>query len=229
MIARSRAQPEVLVQEHVGRLTVKKNIRFLVDLEQSLVQSGLITSRFPVAGQGAEEPRLKANLRRADFTGAAHRVVVNHSTATGTGAVKGRPMGNLRRRNISTTIVVLGLVLASWMAAAQQAPEAVQKSPLPLEQVVRNLEERNAARTVALRQFEGKRVYRMEYRGFPSNRDAEMVVKVSFRGPKVQVFFGNRSIFTAEDSGILTAGKTGLWAKGANGASFDDFRIDKKS
>jgi hypothetical protein len=55
------------------------------------------------------------------------------------------------------------------------------------------------------------------------------VVKVSFRGPKVQVFFGNRSIFTAEDSGILTAGKTGLWARGANGASFDDFRIDKKS
>ena len=55
------------------------------------------------------------------------------------------------------------------------------------------------------------------------------VVKVSFRGPKVQVFFGNRSIFTAEDSGNLNAGRTGLWAKGANGAAFDDFRIDKKS
>jgi hypothetical protein len=54
------------------------------------------------------------------------------------------------------------------------------------------------------------------------------VVKVSFRGPKVQVFFGNRSLFTAQDSGILTAGKTGLWAKGADGAAFDDFRIDKK-
>ena len=55
------------------------------------------------------------------------------------------------------------------------------------------------------------------------------VVKVSFRGPKVQVYFGNRSLFTAEDSGNLTEGKTGLWAKGANGAAFDDFRIDKKS
>lgn len=54
------------------------------------------------------------------------------------------------------------------------------------------------------------------------------VVKVIFRGPKVQVLFGNRSLFTAEDSGILTPGKTGLWAKGANGAAFDDFRIDKK-
>ena len=49
------------------------------------------------------------------------------------------------------------------------------------------------------------------------------VVKVAFRGPKVQVFFGNRSVFTAEDSGILTPGRTGLWAKGAKGAAFDDF------
>lgn len=55
------------------------------------------------------------------------------------------------------------------------------------------------------------------------------VVKVSFRGPKVQVFFGNRIVFTAEDSGNLNAGRTGLWARGANGAAFDDFRIDKKA
>ena len=54
------------------------------------------------------------------------------------------------------------------------------------------------------------------------------VVKVAFRGPKVQVFFGNRSVFTAEDSGILTPGRTGLWAKGTKGAAFDDFRIDRK-
>jgi phosphatidylinositol alpha 1,6-mannosyltransferase len=54
---------------YVGRLTVEKNIRFLVDLEQALVQSGLTNFRFLVVGQGAEEPWLKANLRRADFTG----------------------------------------------------------------------------------------------------------------------------------------------------------------
>jgi hypothetical protein len=54
------------------------------------------------------------------------------------------------------------------------------------------------------------------------------VVKVVFRGPKIQVFFGNRSLFTAQDSGNLSPGKTGLWAKGPNGAAFDDFRIDKK-
>jgi phosphatidylinositol alpha 1,6-mannosyltransferase len=54
---------------YVGRLTVEKNIRFLVDLERALVQSGLTNFRFLVVGQGAEEPWLKSNLRRADFTG----------------------------------------------------------------------------------------------------------------------------------------------------------------
>jgi hypothetical protein len=87
--------------------------------------------------------------------------------------------------------VALGVVLASWVAAAQQttgpAP-VVQNPPLPLDQVVRNLEQRNAERTAALGQFEGKRVYRMEYRGFPSDHDAEMVVKVNYRAPNSKVF-----------------------------------------
>jgi hypothetical protein len=54
------------------------------------------------------------------------------------------------------------------------------------------------------------------------------IVKVRFRGSKVEVFFGNRSVFTADDSGLPGPGRTGLWAKGTKGASFDDFRIDKK-
>ena len=98
-------------------------------------------------------------------------------------------MRGSRLRKICPVSVVLGVVLASGVAAAQQAPEPrVQSSPLPLNQVVKNLEERNAARTAALGQFEGKRIYRMEYRGFPSNRDAEMVVKVNYRAPNSKEF-----------------------------------------
>jgi len=90
---------------------------------------------------------------------------------------------------MSKVTVVVGVVLASWLAAAQQTPDpAVQSSRLPLDQVIKNLEERNAARTAALGQFEGKRVYRMEYRGFPSNREAEMVVKVNYRAPNSKEF-----------------------------------------
>ncbi|HVW09339.1 MAG TPA: hypothetical protein VHC90_12195 [Bryobacteraceae bacterium] len=55
------------------------------------------------------------------------------------------------------------------------------------------------------------------------------LIKVAFRGPRVQVFLGNRSLFTADDSGLPAAGRTGVWVKGAHAAAFDDFRIDKKS
>ena len=57
-----------------------------------------------------------------------------------------------------------------------------------MEQVLANLEQRNAQRAAALQQFEGKRTYRMQYRGFPSDRDAEMVVKVTFRAPNSKEF-----------------------------------------
>jgi len=53
----------------VGRLTVEKNIRDLVELERKLIQAGLANFRFLIVGQGAEEPWLRANMRQADFTG----------------------------------------------------------------------------------------------------------------------------------------------------------------
>jgi len=95
-----------------------------------------------------------------------------------------------RGRNLLAASVV-GILLLSHVAAAQQASEpapAVQNASLPLAQIVKTLEERNAERTAALGRFEGKRVYRMEYRGFPSNRDAEMVVKVNYRAPNSKEF-----------------------------------------
>jgi outer membrane lipoprotein-sorting protein len=72
--------------------------------------------------------------------------------------------------------------------AGDSKPNSVQNAPLPVEQVARNLQERNAQRAAALRQFHGTRVYRMQYRGFPSDRDAEMVVNVSYRAPNSKEF-----------------------------------------
>jgi len=94
------------------------------------------------------------------------------------------------------SLMVLGLCAAALLAVAQQAGEtadSIHSSPsaqglLPVDQVVKNLEARNAQRMAALEQFEGERIYRMEYRGFPSNRDAEMVVKVSFHAPSSKEF-----------------------------------------
>ena len=53
----------------VGRLSVEKNVRMLVDLERTLVHAGLTNFRFLIVGQGAEEQWLRANLQNAEFTG----------------------------------------------------------------------------------------------------------------------------------------------------------------
>jgi hypothetical protein len=60
---------------------------------------------------------------------------------------------------------------------------SAQNAPLTATQVAKRLQERNAQRAAALQEFHGTRVYRMQYRGFPSDRDAEMVVNVAYRAP----------------------------------------------
>jgi outer membrane lipoprotein-sorting protein len=94
--------------------------------------------------------------------------------------------------------VVLGLLLYwSLAAVCQPLPQQLdskgssyssQNAPLPAEQVARKLQERNAQRAAALNQFSSTRVYRIQYRGFPSNRDAEMVVNVTYRAPNAKEF-----------------------------------------
>ena len=102
-----------------------------------------------------------------------------------------------RRRRTRLGVIQFALVLFSThlgiaqLAMAQPDGEggpSVPTASLSVEQVVTNLEQRNAQRAAALGQFEGTRVYRMEYRGFPSDREAEMVVKVNFRAPNSKEF-----------------------------------------
>jgi outer membrane lipoprotein-sorting protein len=95
--------------------------------------------------------------------------------------------------------IVVGLLLLGWdlVAVCQPFPQtpvagnpsnSTQNASLPVEQIAKNLQERNAQRAAALHQFNGTRVYRMQYRGFPSDRDAEMVVNVSYRAPNSKEF-----------------------------------------
>jgi phosphatidylinositol alpha 1,6-mannosyltransferase len=65
---RDRAD-DAFVIGYVGRLTVEKNIRDLVGLERILTESGVSNFRFLIVGQGAEESWLRANMKRAEFTG----------------------------------------------------------------------------------------------------------------------------------------------------------------
>jgi hypothetical protein len=82
---------------------------------------------------------------------------------------------------------LLGHAMAQPQAAAEPTSPAKAGS-LPVEEVVRNLQLKNAQRAAALAAFVGNRVYRMQYRGFPSDRDAEMVVNVTYRAPDTKQF-----------------------------------------
>jgi hypothetical protein len=61
-------------------------------------------------------------------------------------------------------------------------------SRLTVEEVVNNLVRKNLERARALRAYQGTRTYRMEYRGFPGNRTAEMVVDVKYQSPGTKEF-----------------------------------------
>jgi hypothetical protein len=87
---------------------------------------------------------------------------------------------------------IVGFVLASvatWepLTHARLDTVAVQ-APLTVEQVVRSLEQRTKERTQALRHFEGMRVYCLQYRGLLGDRDAEMVVKITYQRPATKEF-----------------------------------------
>lgn len=90
----------------------------------------------------------------------------------------------------SAALVLLVLQFVSFAAAQEVRPASTQaQTPkLNLDQVLSNLEKRNAQRAAELQQFEGKRIYRMQYHGLFKERDAEMVVKVHFNAPNSKQF-----------------------------------------
>jgi hypothetical protein len=59
---------------------------------------------------------------------------------------------------------------------------------LSVQQVVSNLVRKDAERARALRHYESTRIYHLSYRGFPSDRDAEMTVEASFDSPSTKNF-----------------------------------------
>jgi hypothetical protein len=91
-------------------------------------------------------------------------------------------------------LLLLGFSLVSVGQPPSQGPYAgpasysAQNAPLPAEQVARKLQEKNAQRAAALFQFNGTRIYRLQYRGLGGDRDAEMVVSVTYRAPNSKTF-----------------------------------------
>jgi hypothetical protein len=86
-----------------------------------------------------------------------------------------------------------------------------------MQQVVENLVAKNLERAKALRAYEGTRTYRLTYRGFPSSRDAEMVVDVTYHAPGTKDFtirsaIGSRLIIDKVFKKLLEAEREALTA-----------------
>jgi outer membrane lipoprotein-sorting protein len=104
-------------------------------------------------------------------------------------------MGHFRiqSRSVGSVLLLCWSLAAVCPVFSQQfnssaAPHTTRTAPLSADEVARKLQERNAQRAAALSQFSSTRIYHMQYRGFPSERDAEMVVKVTFRAPYSKQF-----------------------------------------
>lgn len=85
----------------------------------------------------------------------------------------------------------IALIVACASAATAQLSDktgAGAHSAITEEQVVDNLLRRNLERAQALASYHSTRVYRLEYRGFPGSRSAEMTVEVKYHSPGSKEF-----------------------------------------
>jgi hypothetical protein len=82
------------------------------------------------------------------------------------------------------------LLLVCSIAAHGQAPvsEPIVDSRLGLPQVVDKLIQKNSERADALQKYQGRRFYSLDYKGFPANFHAEMVVDMIYDAPATKQF-----------------------------------------
>ena len=90
---------------------------------------------------------------------------------------------------------------------------------------------------IVLYKVEGGKRISLEPKGTPSKtygvkhkvpKQAWSKLKVVFRGPVFEVYFGEEKVMEVEDRTFGGAGKTGLWTKADSVTYFDDFQVEKK-
>jgi hypothetical protein len=89
-----------------------------------------------------------------------------------------------------------GLLFAAFLAfpiraespPASPSPVTSANPNLSVDQIVDNLVRKDAERARSLRHTEAKRTYHLTYHGFPSDRDAELVVEATYDSPSTKNF-----------------------------------------
>jgi hypothetical protein len=96
----------------------------------------------------------------------------------------------------STGLIIFTVLLSPFLCgiargqtgAGPRAPGKQNAGQLKAEEVVENLVRMNLQRAQALQAYESTRTYRLEYKGFPGGRSAEMVVNMKYRAPGTKEF-----------------------------------------
>jgi outer membrane lipoprotein-sorting protein len=135
----------------------------------------------------------------------------------------------LSMKNATHARPALILLLLACMGFQLPAIAQQETAPAPLssEQVVHNLVRRNAERAQALRSYQGKRIYRLEYHGFPGTRNAEMVVDVKYQSPGTKEFTiqsetGSKLLIDRVFKKLLQSEKEALEAENLRRNALDD-------
>src|ERR1039458_7799683 len=89
---------------------------------------------------------------------------------------------------LTATLLVALVGAFGGGADSSSLPPSITTAPLSVDQVVDNLVRKDEERAQALRHYESTRVYRLSYRGFPGDRDAEMTVEATYDSPSTKSF-----------------------------------------
>jgi outer membrane lipoprotein-sorting protein len=98
---------------------------------------------------------------------------------------------NVFRTHASFVTLLFVVSATLWRPANAEKPDPVPiADPLPLtaEEVAYNLAQMNLNRVQALHAYQGTRIYRAKYHGFPRDLSAEMTVKVKYLPPGKKEF-----------------------------------------
>jgi hypothetical protein len=92
-----------------------------------------------------------------------------------------------RRFSLLAALVVPMALFASE-ASAQTLDSITAQRQLTLAQVVEKLVQKNAERAKSLESYRGKRIYQLDYQGFPTALRAEMTVEMTYNAPARKEF-----------------------------------------
>jgi hypothetical protein len=85
--------------------------------------------------------------------------------------------------------LIAAAIMLFPIGTSAQGPPAIAAEPrLTLSQVVEKLVQKNADRAKALESYRGKRIYKIDYKGFPSALRAEMIVEMTYTAPAKKDF-----------------------------------------